>query len=120
METTAAVEMLAGLAQETRLAVFRLLVKYGPDGLPAGKVGEELGIPPATLSFHLAQLSRSGLLVSRRQSRSIFYAVDFAAINGLMAFMTENCCSASAASCGPAPAPRVTLARRKDGRRERE
>lgn len=118
METTAAVDMLAALAQETRLSVFRLLVQHGTDGLPAGRIGEELGIPPATLSFHLAQLTRAGLLGSRRQSRSIFYAVDFAAINGLVDFMTENCCGASGAACAPPATARVSLARRKDGQRE--
>jgi ArsR family transcriptional regulator, arsenate/arsenite/antimonite-responsive transcriptional repressor len=118
METTAAVDMLGALAQETRLSVFRLLVQYGPDGLPAGKIGEQLGIPAATLSFHLAQLTQAGLLRGRRQSRSIFYAVDFTAINALVDFMTENCCGASSTSCAPPAATRVTLARRKDGRRE--
>ena len=108
MEMTDAVDKLAALAQETRLGVFRLLVQYGTDGLPAGRIGEEMGIPPATLSFHLAQLTRVGLLRSRRESRSILYAVDFASINGLLDYMTENCCGASAA-CAPAP--------RKEGRR---
>lgn len=109
MEMTDAVDKLAALAQETRLAVFRLLVQYGPAGLPAGRIGEEMGIPPATLSFHLAQLTRVGLLRSRRESRSIFYAVDFASIKGLLDYMTENCCGAGDATCAPAP--------RKEGRR---
>lgn len=109
MEMTDAVDMLGALAQGTRLSVFRLLVQHGPDGLPAGQVGEELGIPPATLSFHLAHLTRAGLLTSRRQSRSILYAVDFASINGLVNYMTENCCGASSTTCAPVP--------RKDGRR---
>ena len=113
METTAAVDMLGALAQDTRLSVFRLLVQHGMVGLPAGRIGESLGIPPATLSFHLTQLTRAGLLASRRQSRSIFYAVDFAAINGLLQFMTENCCSAPGTACAPPAATRVTLDARK-------
>ena len=96
METKAVVSLLTALAQESRLAVFRLLVEQGPDGLPAGKIGEQLGIPPATLSFHLKELSHAGLLQSRQESRYIFYSANYAAMNNLLAFLTENCCAGSA------------------------
>ena len=96
MENKAAVSLLTALAQESRLAVFRLLVEQGPDGLPAGKIGEQLGIPPATLSFHLKELSHAGLLQSRQESRYIFYSANYAAMNNLLAFLTENCCAGSA------------------------
>lgn len=88
----AAVRALGALAQEHRLAVFRLLVQAGPDGLPAGALAEALGVPASSMSFHLAQLANAGLVTQKRQSRSIIYAADFAAMNTLMAFMTENCC----------------------------
>ncbi len=80
------------MAQPTRLAVFRLLVREGPQGLPAGEVAEKVGVQPATLSFHLAQLERAGLLVSKRQSRQIFYAADFTAMRSLVGFLLDDCC----------------------------
>ena len=106
MDNKAAVSLLASLAQESRLAVFRLLVEQGPDGLPAGKIGEQLGIPPATLSFHLKELSHAGLVRSRQESRYIFYSANYAAMNNLLAFLTENCCAGSTCevtttTCGP-------------------
>lgn len=103
MKSTNAIEALAALAQETRLSLFRVLVQRGSLGLPAGEIGERLGIPAPTLSFHLAQLARAGLVSSRREGRSIIYAADFASMNGLVAYLTENCCADQA--CGPA-APR--------------
>jgi DNA-binding transcriptional ArsR family regulator len=95
MENKAAVALLTALAQESRLAVFRLLIEQGPNGLPAGKIGEQLGIPPATLSFHLKELSHAGLLRSRQESRFVYYSADFAAMSSLIAFLTENCCLGS-------------------------
>ncbi len=95
METKAAVSLLTALAQESRLAVFRLLVEQGPNGLPAGKVGEHLGIPPATLSFHLKELSHAGLVRSQQESRYIFYSANYEAMNSLLAFLAENCCAGS-------------------------
>ncbi|MEQ8356371.1 MAG: metalloregulator ArsR/SmtB family transcription factor [Kiloniellaceae bacterium] len=92
MNELQATQALAALAQPTRLAVFRLLVCEGPAGLPAGKVATQVGVQPATLSFHLAQLERAGLLVSRRRSRQILYAADFAAMRGLIAFLLDDCC----------------------------
>ena len=106
MDTKAAVRSLAALAQDSRLEVFRLLVQAGPDGLPAGDIAERLGIPPSTLSFHVKALSHAGLIESRPKSRFIYYFANFAAMNGLIAFLGENCCSGQ--SCAPAksPAPR--------------
>lgn len=92
MKTRDAVEALGALAQESRLDVFRLLVKHGPSGLPAGAIGEKLDIPAPTLSFHLSQLSRAGLVKSRRESRSIIYSADYDSIQGVINFLMENCC----------------------------
>jgi len=102
MKTTAAVRALAALAQDTRLAVYRLLVQQGPSGMAAGEIASALRISPATLSFHLKELSNAGLVVSRQESRFIFYSADFTAMNQLLAFLTENCC---AADCGPPCTP---------------
>ena len=99
METTDALKALGALAQETRLAIFRLLVQAGPEGRAAGTIGEKLGIPPATLSFHLAQLAGAGLVRSRQDGRFIYYSADFGAMNALVGFLTENCCGGNA--CGP-------------------
>ena len=105
METTAAVAALAALAHETRLAVFRLLVEAGPEGLPAGVIAERLDLAPATLSFHLAHLSRTGLAVSRQEGRFIIYSANFASTQALVAFLTENCCGGR--SCTPAARSRT-------------
>ena len=99
METIDAIKALGALAQETRLAIFRLLVQAGPAGSAAGAIGEKLGIPPATLSFHLAQLAGSRLIHSRQEGRFVYYAADFGAMNALVGFLTENCCGGNA--CGP-------------------
>jgi DNA-binding transcriptional ArsR family regulator len=88
----AAIDALAALAQDTRLAAFRLLVQEGPEGLPAGRIAEQLGISPPTLSFHLGELAAAGLVQSRRDGRSIIYAANYAAMNDLIAYLTENCC----------------------------
>ena len=109
METSNVVGALAALAQDTRLAVYRLLVEHAPDGLPAGQVAERLGIPPPSLSFHLKELSRAGLVLSRQDGRFVWYRADLDAMNGLVAYLTENCCRASAVcapSCAPAKATR--------------
>ena len=107
MKTTDAVTALAALAQDTRLAVYRLLVQQGPSGLAAGEIAGALDIAPATLSFRLKELSHAGLVSSRQEGRFIFYAAHFEAMNALIAFLTENCC---AADCGPACAPVVACA----------
>ena len=108
METKAAVEALAALAQDSRLAVYRLLVRRGPEGYAAGEIGERLGIPGATLSFHLKALAQAGLVSARRESRFIYYSANFECMNALVSFLTENCCSLGSvcgASCGAQQAP---------------
>lgn len=92
MKLKTAVTGLAALAQESRLAIFRLLVQKGPEGLCAGDIGAALGMVPATLSFHLKELSNAGLLKSRQDGRFIYYASDFKAMNALVGYLTENCC----------------------------
>lgn len=100
MNSTTAVTRLASLAQGSRLAVFRLLVQRGPEGLAAGEIASRLKIPPATLSFHLKELSRAGLLTSRQEGRFIYYAPDFKAMRALVAYLTDNCCIESGCSPG--------------------
>ena len=97
---TQAVDALAALAQETRLKIYRLLVEAGPQGLPAGRIGEELDLPPATLSFHLAHLARAGLAQGRQDGRFVIYNADFRNMNALVGYLTENCCGGRA--CAPA------------------
>jgi DNA-binding transcriptional ArsR family regulator len=92
MKLDQAVIRLAALAQETRLAIFRMLVEAGPEGMNAGAIAEALGIPAATLSFHVAQLVRADLVVSRQESRFIFYSANFAGMDDLIAYLTDNCC----------------------------
>ncbi len=107
MKTTSAVIALAALAQETRLAVFRLLVEAGPAGLPAGGIADKLGIAAPTLSFHLKELAHAGLVEAEPQGRFIVYRADFKAMNALVGYLTENCCRASGAcstECAPAEA----------------
>jgi len=87
-----AVAALASLAQEHRLALFRLLVQAGSAGMPAGALAEALGIPNSSLSFHLAHLNRAGLISQRREGRSLIYTANYDAMNGLIGFLTENCC----------------------------
>jgi ArsR family transcriptional regulator, arsenate/arsenite/antimonite-responsive transcriptional repressor len=99
METQQAVTALAALAQETRLSIFRLLVQAGPEGVPAGVIGETLEVPPATLSFHLKELSRSELVSSRQEGRFIYYSTDYERMAVLMTFLTENCCQGMPQEC---------------------
>lgn len=99
MQADTVIRALGALAQEHRLATFRLLVEAGPEGMAAGALAEALGLPASSMSFHLAQLSHAGLVTQRRQSRSIIYAADYAAMGALMGYLTENCCSG--ASCAP-------------------
>ena len=86
------IRALGALAQEHRLAAYRLLVQAGAPGLAAGSLADRLGVAPSSMSFHLAQLSHAGLITQRRQGRSIIYAADYASMNGLMAYLTDNCC----------------------------
>lgn len=93
METKDAVAALAALAQGSRLAIFRLLVQRGPEGVAASKIGDELGVAPSSLSFHLKELTHAKLITSKQDGRFIIYAANFAAMNNLIGFLTENCCS---------------------------
>lgn len=106
MKITSAVTRLAALAQESRLAVFRLLVQAGPAGLCVGDIGARLKVAPATLSFHLKELANAGLIRRRPESRFIYYAPDLAAMNDLVGYLTENCCGGQACEVRPAARPR--------------
>jgi ArsR family transcriptional regulator len=101
MNTHDALAALAALAQESRLAIFRHLVTLGPTGMAATKIGEKLGIPPSSLSFHLKELTHAGLIIPRQESRFIIYAANFAQMTALIAFMSENCCGGT--PCAPLP-----------------
>lgn len=109
MDTTEAIDAFAALAHEHRLAIYRLLVQAGPDGKPAGEIAAALDMPPSSLSFHLAHLNRAGLIIQRRESRSLIYSADFDQMNTLVGFLTENCCGGR--SC--APAAKETPSKRK-------
>lgn len=108
METKSAIAALAALAQESRLQVFRLLVQAGPQGLSPTQIAERLGIAPSSLSFHLKELTHAQLTVSARSGRSIVYSANFATMNALILFLTENCCGGNpcspvfSAACSPA------------------
>jgi DNA-binding transcriptional ArsR family regulator len=104
MNSQAVIRALAALAQESRLSVFRLLVKRGPEGYSAGEIGEKLDIPGPTLSFHLKELTQAGLITPRKASRFIYYAPAFHRMNELLGYLTENCCSQGAicpTTCAP-------------------
>lgn len=103
MDIKVAVESLAALAQDSRLAVFRLLVQAGPEGLAAGEIAERLGIPASTLSFHMKTLSHAGLVQVRPESRFNYYSANFDEMNALLGFLTDNCCGGR--SCAPTAAP---------------
>jgi ArsR family transcriptional regulator len=108
MKTKQVLSALAALAQETRLSVYRLLVEHAPEGLTAGQVAERLAVPPASLSFHLKELTHAGLIVPRPAGRFVWYTADLDAMNGVVGYLTENCCRSSAV-CDPkcAPNPRA-------------
>ena len=112
MDSTSVVTALGALAQDTRLRAFRVLVQQGPDGLPAGQLAAALGVPPSSLTFHLQQLLHAGLVTQRRASRNLIYAADIAAMNGLVGFLTENCCGQGSAGavCNPAAVGAGTVA----------
>jgi DNA-binding transcriptional ArsR family regulator len=110
IDINAAVIALGALAQEHRLALFRLLVQAGEDGMSAGAIAEKLGVPNSSLSFHLAQLRGAGLISQERQHRSLIYRANYPAMNGLIAYLTENCCAG--ADCSPAAAPSFTAERK--------
>ena len=102
MDIIDATRALSALSQQTRLETFRLLVRCGDDGLPAGEIGRALEVPHNTLSSHLAILSNAGLVRSRRDGRSVIYSIDFAGVRGLMSFLMEDCCQGRPEVCGPA------------------
>ena len=105
MESKTAIRALGALAHESRLAIYRLLVQAGPAGLPVGAIGEKLGLAPATLSFHLAGLKHAGLVSARRDGRTLYQAADYGAMDGLIGYLSENCCQGAdcgTAACAPA------------------
>lgn len=129
MDTQHAVSALGALAQEHRLAVFRMLVKAGPDGMAAGEIADEIGVPASSMSFHLAHLTRAGLIMQRRESRSLIYTADFSAMNGLLAYLVEDCCQGRPEVCTPmaeavsrasccTPSPKKSAARKPDARKK--
>lgn len=108
MDSVETIRALAALAQEHRLAVFRLLVQAGSEGMAAGAIADALGVPASSMSFHLTQLTNARLIIQRRQSRSLIYTADYAAMNGLMAYLTENCCGGVGCSTDIACEPQTT------------
>jgi ArsR family transcriptional regulator, arsenate/arsenite/antimonite-responsive transcriptional repressor len=116
MKAKQAVSALGALAHEHRLSVYRMLVEAGPAGMNAGAIAIKLKIPPSSLTFHLQNLQRAGLITQERKSRELIYATDFAVMNGLVGYLTENCCAGSPAECGVTvcvPVPEATPARKK-------
>ncbi len=105
MKSAQAVLALGALAHETRLAIYRMLVERGPDGLSAGVIAENLGLPPSSLTFHVQHLHRAGLITQRRLSRQLIYAADFTNMSQLVGFLTENCCGQGRAACLPPARP---------------
>ena len=101
MKSENVVGALGALAHVHRLALYRLLVQRGPDGLPAGQIGARLGLIPSSLTFHLQALQRAGLITQRRVSRQLFYSVDYAAMNDVVGYLTKNCCSQADEACTP-------------------
>ena len=101
MKPAQVVKALAALAQPTRLAIYRLLVVRGPEGMAAGQVAERLKVSPATLSFHFRTLNHAGLLDSRQEGRFVYYSANFTVMNGMVAYLTENCCGGDVAVCRP-------------------
>jgi ArsR family transcriptional regulator, arsenate/arsenite/antimonite-responsive transcriptional repressor len=123
MKKSKVIAALGALAQETRLDIFRLLVEKGPEGLPAGEMGERLGQPSPTMSFHLSQLRFAGLVESRRESRSIIYNANYKAMNELLGYLTENCCGGRPELCAPGTAtacgPKETEQKPTDSKKKR-
>ena len=104
MEKTSVIDALAALSQENRLDTYRLLVQAGPNGVSAGEIAAALGLPPNTLSFHFDRLRQAGLVTVRRNGRSMIYAARYETMNGLIGFLTENCCGGQPERCAPAAA----------------
>jgi ArsR family transcriptional regulator, arsenate/arsenite/antimonite-responsive transcriptional repressor len=115
MKTAAVIDALGALAHEYRLAIYRLLVEQGPEGLPAGAIGDRVGLAPSSLTFHLQALQRAGLITQVRASRQLIYSADYSVMNELVGYLTDKCCSAGATSCEPGicATPPARNARRK-------
>ncbi len=113
VKSKSAIDALGALAQEHRLALFRLLVQAGDQGMPAGAIAEQLGVPNSSLSFHLAQLRTAGLIVQERQHRSLIYRANYPAMNALVAYLMENCCGGG--ECAPAAVCETPANERKAG-----
>jgi len=116
MKTADALNALGALAHEYRLAIYRLLVERGAEGLPAGAIGERVGLVPSSLTFHLQNLHRAGLITPIRVSRQLIYSADFGVMGELIGYLTDNCCAASMESCAPGykpVRPSKTVKRRK-------
>jgi len=109
MEHSDAVAAFSALGHEHRLALYRLLIEAGPEGLSAGSIANALGVPPSSLTFHTQSLLRAGLITQRRESQSLIYAADYPAMDTLIAYLTENCCG-GAQSCAPVCKPEVIVA----------
>ena len=105
MKSNEAIAALSALASESRLAVYRMLVKRGPEGYTPSELARRLEIPPPTLSFHLKELVQAGLVVSRREARNLFYSPNFGRVHALVAFLSENCCSLAEKTCGASCEP---------------
>jgi DNA-binding transcriptional ArsR family regulator len=106
MEKKAVLAALAGLAQETRLDIFRVLIEQGPEGMPAGAISERLGVTGPTLSFHLKELSHAGLITGRQAGRFIYYSPNFEVMNGVIDYLTDNCCQGASCVVACVPSPR--------------
>jgi len=107
MKTPQAVKALAALAQGTRLAIYRMLVQQGHQGLSAGTIAERLDLPAATLSFHLKELANAGMVESRQDGRFVFYSANYEQMNGLLGYLTENCCQGESCTTECVPTPQV-------------
>jgi DNA-binding transcriptional ArsR family regulator len=112
MENDHALAALAALAQDSRLAIFRLLVEAGPQGRPAGHVAEQLNLAPSALTFHFDRLRAAGLVTVRRDGRSMIYAAQYDTMNALLAYLTENCCQGAQSGCAPPAVCKPARARR--------
>ena len=111
MKPNQVIAALGALAHEHRLAVYRLLVAGGPDGLPAGSIADRVGLVPSSLTFHLQNLQRAGLITQRRDGRQLIYTTDFGVMTSLVTYLTENCCG-SASGCVPCAPPSAAKPRR--------
>lgn len=113
MKTREVLDALGALASEARLAVFRLLIRRGPEGYTPSELASQLDIPAPTLSFHLRELSRAGLINARREGRNLYYSPNLSRMKGVVSYLTDNCCSLASDACGPDCRPLVAPVIRK-------